>query len=330
MMNQMTVIRMPLVVVWRVTEACNLSCDFCAYAQNLPRARMSVDPAEVLRVGKLLSEEKGRKVLLSWLGGEPLAWKPIADLSRALHGFGLRLGCTTNGVPLQVRSLRTLVAEVFDEITFSIDGRGDWNDRVRAMPGLFEKLRDSILGVREAAHEARRERPLLIKVNTILMQQSIAAFEDLCEVLVSWGVEEVTFNQLGGNDRPEFYPAHRLLPAQVEHFIETFPAMTKRLQARGLRIHGGPRYLERFRATSRGERIAIDDCGPGQWFLFIDERCRVAPCSATPAEYGLPLSEIRTSEDLAALPARFAALRAAHRAEACGDCHSTQVFGKFV
>ncbi|WP_218281224.1 hypothetical protein [Verrucomicrobium spinosum] len=43
------------------------------------------DPAEIRRFAAVLadwSQATGRPVLLSWLGGEPLLWKPLEALTR--------------------------------------------------------------------------------------------------------------------------------------------------------------------------------------------------------------------------------------------------------
>src|SRR5262249_15697407 len=150
----------------------------------------------------------------------------------------------------------------------------------------------------------RKHGPIL-KANVLLMRDTIAGFEQLCHRLAGWGIEEVTFNQLGGNDRPEFYPAHRLLPQQADGLAAELPDLRNRLARVGLRLRGTGGYGRRIQATAYGEHLAIVDCRPGENFLFINESGEVAPCSFTVSGYGVPVQEIISVSALRQLPSRF-------------------------
>jgi MoaA/NifB/PqqE/SkfB family radical SAM enzyme len=316
-----------LVVVWRVYEPCNLACRFCGYSRELVRPRFIANVDEVIAFGEVLTSHaqlNGRSVLVSWLGGEPLLWPALPKVSRLVRRLGLRLGITTNGLPLASPAVRDCLVSNYEQVTVSVDGLAPFHDAVRGSPGLFDSIRENVRRLR-----AKLASSTVLRVNTILMRENVSAFGAFCEEMADWGFDELTFNQLGGGDRPEFFPANRLLPGQVERFIAELPGLRQRMTDRGLHIRGSSRYLNRLRATSLDERIPIDDCGPGERFLFIDEQSRVSPCSFTCGEYGVPLNELDTPEKLAALPGRFAAMRDERRAKACDDCHSTQVFEKF-
>jgi len=324
-------LRNTLVIVWRVTEYCDLGCHFCAYSRHLRRPRRMADPDQVLAFGERLGAYAAlysRDVLVSWLGGEPLRWPPVFDLSRTFkRQFNLRVSATTNGTALTSPAVRQHIIEDFDQLTLSLDGLGAVHDQLRDAPGLYDQLRVNVASLREL--RARLGRGPRLRVNTILMRDNIHAFEDLCRTLAEWGVEELTFNALGGRDRPEFYPAHSLLPEQIEPFRQALPGIRERLARLGLAIYGGEGYLQRIDSAARGVRIPVHDCQPGRQFLFIDERGFISPCSFTTRGYGVHLSEIRTSRDLHHLPARFTEHKQKEVLAACLDCPSTQVFGKF-
>lgn len=321
-----------MIVVWRITTHCNLGCGFCAYAQDLPSPRVNVDADVVLRFARLLSEHqqrRGERVMISWLGGEPLLWKPIHRVSAYVsEKLDLQVSTTTNGTALKSDAMLQSIADHFAEITLSIDGPQPFHDAIRQCPRGFENLRFAVARLRELTRH--RQRRLLVRVNTVLMADNVRLFASLCEELLKWDIDEITYNQLGGNDRPEFYRHHRLAAPDVEQLVQLLPDLRQTLQDHGVRLSGGPEYLRRFQASAIGQSLPVLDCHPGQRFLFVDEYGRIAPCSFTTAEYGQSIDDISTLADLDRLAARFSRLRMERRSHWCDDCPSTQVFTKFV
>ena len=171
---------------------------------------------------------------------------------------------------------------------------------------------------------------LTLKANTVLMHQNLAQFPLLCDELANWGIREITFNQLGGRDRPEFYPGHRLTMDDIDRLADMLPCIRHALAARDVRIVGGERYLERFRMSAAGIPNGVSECGPGENFLFVDEQGRIAPCGFTNGDYAVSIDEIVTGLDIATLPFRFRALRDRQRSIHCDDCLSTQFCDKFA
>jgi radical SAM protein with 4Fe4S-binding SPASM domain len=319
-----------MIVVWRVVDSCNLSCAFCAFDKRLEFPRSSADPKDILVFAQALAMHQARtgdRVLLSWLGGEPLLWRPLEKLTRAVGALGLDVSATTNGTVLGSGRLRRHICENYRELTVSIDGFSGFHDPMRGWDGGFEKLR---AWVPLLASQARALGvSLKLRVNVVLMHQNVAEFPRMCAELATWGVNEITFNQLGGRDRPEFYPAHRLTLADVDRLEAELPNIRERLSDHGVVLVGGPGYLSRIRASALDQTNPIEDCGPGQSFLFIDEKGLMAPCSFTTADYGVDVRTIRTDADIAKLPARFRDMRRINRSAQCDDCLSTQVCDKF-
>lgn len=320
-----------MIVVWRVTERCNLSCPFCAYDRRVERSRREADPAAILRFARVLAEHAtrtGTRVLVSWLGGEPLLWPPLTGIAAELRALGLELGVTTNGTTLGSPGVQEHLLACYAELTVSVDGPPEVHDALRGWPRGHAALARSLREL--AARKRAAGRGPLLRANVVLMRATIAGFGALCEELAAFGVEQITFNQLGGFDRPEFWPAHRLLPDQVEEFARGLDDLRARLARLGVALLGSPGYLERMRRSAQDRTLPIEDCGPGRAFLFVDERGRIAPCSFTVDTCGVDLATIVDHAALLALPARFAALRAERRPGPCLDCHSTQVAGKFA
>lgn len=313
----------PLVVVWRITTACDLACPFCGYSRDLRWPRQHISADDVLAFSAVLAD-LDREVHVSWLGGEPLLWPPLAEVSHALRSHGLRLGVTTNGTRL--RAMMPLLAGCYERVTLSLDGLAAHHDALRGSAGLFDTLRE---GIAELKRRKAGDRGPTVCVNTVLMRSNLRRFDELLHMLARWGVDEATFNALGGFDRPgEFYDREKLLPEDIAWLCAELPHL--RACVAPLRIRGSAQYLQRLEASARNHPLPVLDCAPGQDFLFVDERGLVSPCSFTAHEYGVHVSYLRTVDDLRQLAGHFTDRQRFHRATACDDCRSTQHFGKFV
>jgi MoaA/NifB/PqqE/SkfB family radical SAM enzyme len=112
----------PLTVIWRITEHCDLACPFCAYSRELRRPRAQADLSSALTLGEKLCDyacATGRAVHVSFLGGEPLLWPYLAQVSRQFHERGLSLSLRH----AELRGRRGLRAQI-EEATSA--GRERW------------------------------------------------------------------------------------------------------------------------------------------------------------------------------------------------------------
>ena len=115
-----------MILLWRITTSCNFACGFCAYDRRRAFARLAASEEEAERVALLaadLAQRRGERLLLSWLGGEPLLWPPLLDLSARLARHpALDLSLTSNGSRLQSAQVRAAMLADFAELTLSVDG----------------------------------------------------------------------------------------------------------------------------------------------------------------------------------------------------------------
>lgn len=320
-----------MIVVWRVTQRCNLSCSFCVYDRRLSWPRRDADAAVIRRFGAVLAEYQratGDRVLVSWMGGEPFLFPPLSELSVWFtKELRLRVSATTNGSTLGSAGLRAHILAHYSEVTVSVDGIGLVHDGLRGWRGGYAALRESVAQLAE--QKRTHQHGPRLRANVVLMRQTLAHFEQLCVELAGWGIEEITFNQLGGRDRPEFFPAHRLLPRDAAWLRNEIPLLRTRLAGMGVQLKSGDSYLRRIQASSRNESVPVADCSPGEQFLFISEDAIASPCSFTTNGYGVSLDELDCAAALRELPKRFARSRREKRLLPCEDCQSTQVFEKF-
>jgi len=319
------------VIVYRVTDFCNLNCVFCAHARELVRPRCEVAPADVLQLGRVLGnyrEKTGNRPLVNWLGGEPLFWKPLTKIVDQYKKLGVDVSATTNGTPLQSRELLTHVAQNYTQLTISIDGFAAFHDKKRGKDGLYDQVSKAVPALAKERDGAGSK--LHLRMNTVLMRDNFSQFPELCKTFASWGVNEITYNQLGGRDRPENFQSLRLLPQQVETLERILPDLKADMDQKGVFINTNPDYIARFKAYASDEVIDVKDCKPGTGFFFIDEFSNIAPCNFTVDSYKVPVREIETVEQFEALPERFTQMQQTAQHPACKNCMSTRVSGKFV
>lgn len=315
------------VVVIEATTRCNLACAFCAHDQRLPHPRtaLAVEPMrQFLQLLGAHASQSSERVLVSWLGGEPLLAKAVVALTEeAKDTLPLRFSATTNGTRLSEAAVRDHIRRCYDELTVSVDGLAAFHDAMRGRAGVFKALKE---GVQRLAAEAPA---LKLRANVVLMRHNFAEFPALCEELVSWGVQEVTFNQLGGRDRPEFYPKNRLTLEQAQQLPAMVAAAAASLSGAGIHLSYSTAYFHRILASASNEALPIRDCRPGQHYLFVNAQGRVAPCAFTTEEYGVELASLKVTSDIANISSMFAVRQREQQAPACRDCPCTNVHGKF-
>lgn len=320
-----------MVVVWRTTTRCNLACPFCGFDRRLGIPRADVAPSGMRAFLRALAEYQFTQrdpVLVSWLGGEPFLWPHLHEMTAYAVSQGLRVSLTTNGTALADADSRRFVADHLAELTVSMDSPGDLHDELRGRAGLRRELARAIPALAEAAN-ARPPGPKL-RINAVLLRQTIDDFPTLAREAAGWGVHEITFNLLGGRDRPEYFDAHVPTLAQWDAFVGKLPALRAELKPAGLTIAGGHAYLWRLRSSLNRIACPVEDCAPGKGFLFVDETGTVAPCSFTGAALGLPIGDLRTAADVTTLADQFAVRRTQNRPRTCADCPSTNAFSKFA
>lgn len=315
------------VIVIEVSTICNLSCPFCAHDNRLRIPRQTL-PAETLAtftevVGQYAAA-KSESVLISWLGGEPFLHRGLVPLTETLHQtYPLHFSATTNGTQLANPTIREHIRRYYSELTISVDGFSSFHDPMRGKMGLFEEVKTGI-------HHLKDEAPdLKLRVNTVLMKENFDTFPALCDEFARWGVQEITFNQLGGRDRPEFYPDHRLTVEQVQRLPEIAHQIQETIRDTGAHLVFSPSYFKRITASAHGEKLPILDCAPGRFYLFVSAQGKISPCAFTLDDYGKDLASIHSLTDFEHLPATFYREKMSQQAHACHDCPNTNVHGKF-
>lgn len=122
--------RIPI-VVWNITNRCNLKCLHC-YAKTGFKAR-ELSTEDCKRIILELAEFKVPLILFS--GGEPLMREDIFELAEFAKKKGLKVVLSTNGTLIDEDIAEDL--KIFDYVGISLDGIKT-HDKFRGMEGAFE------------------------------------------------------------------------------------------------------------------------------------------------------------------------------------------------
>ena len=321
-----------LVIVWRILDQCNLGCPFCEYRKDLKFHRTVTDIEKVMEFGQMLiehSQSTGQKVLVSWLGGEPLLWKHIYSVSEIFVRGGLHISATTNGTRMIDDDVIEQIARIFSEITISIDGNGSGHDALRRENGLFHSVAGSITKLQMARKSYLDYLLNTIRVNTILNSHAISEFEEFCCFLAEIGVNEISFNQLIADKESNLYQLYGLTSENIPDIREIQRLQPILLDKYGVKLLGAPIYFDRITDYIHGIPVQVTDCNPGSRFLFIDQFGNIGPCSFLTAHSGINISDIDSHGKISKLPMSFRSLISKQQPLACQNCMDTNVFGKF-
>ncbi|RLM36830.1 radical SAM protein [Haloarcula sp. Atlit-120R] len=176
----------PLVLIWEVTQACELACKHCRADAQPRRHPDELSTAE----GKALLDQarefgEGQLVVLS--GGDPLTREDLPELVAYGTEQGLRMTMTPSGTTSLTRDR---LAELDDaglrRLALSIDGGdSDAHDAFRGESGSFEATME--------AAEAARDLDIPLQINTTVCAETVEqlpAIRDLVADLdaVLWSV----------------------------------------------------------------------------------------------------------------------------------------------
>lgn len=152
------------VVVWNVTQRCNLHCAHCYSSSKNRHYPGELDTAEGHELLRDLGEFGVPTVLFS--GGEPLMRDDLFELAGAASDRGLRTVLSTNGTHIDREVAERIAAAGFSYVGISLDGPQPAHDKIRGSRGAFagavsgiERCQEAGLrtGIRYTVHGLNRQ-----------------------------------------------------------------------------------------------------------------------------------------------------------------------------
>lgn len=258
----------PVFVWWDITKRCNLCCQQC-YSSS---GTASEDELSLKEVFEVLRQLRDVGVFyVCFLGGEPMLREGIFDILEECKRLGLTVMFTTNGwyvdenVALRLKETGIGIARV------SIDGaNAETHDRIRGRKGSFNRALEAV------GHLKRANIPQ-VGVSPTLMKDNWDQIEDLIDLVVEHGADEVQVVQLCSTGRGAGVSAPELeqLYAARDQVLRALKEHQKIL----ISATEGLLHKQCELCISTREAIpSIVGCGGGRTCAAIDEVGNISPC----------------------------------------------------
>jgi MoaA/NifB/PqqE/SkfB family radical SAM enzyme len=128
----------PLFASYNVTGRCNMRCVFCNWWKNDVPELSTKKALEVIDVVCNLGVP-----FFDLSGGEPLLRKDLGTLAKRVADHGCLVSMNTNGTLLNESRIKEL-ANTLDIVVISLDGPREFHDKIRGIPGTFDKAMKAI------------------------------------------------------------------------------------------------------------------------------------------------------------------------------------------
>ena len=201
---------------------CNCRCMMC-------------DIWKIKQVRELTSEDLKphlsavRELGIQWVvlsGGEPLLHSHLSDLSSLFRNEGIRITLLTAGLLLERCS--EAIAQNFDDVIASLDGPMDIHDRIRGVPGAFQKLTRGIVALR------MRRPGIPVHARCTIQKENFSHLRDTVRAARLMALNSISFLAAdlssAAFNHTESWPEERrsrvaLNPHEVEHLVDEVEAL---------------------------------------------------------------------------------------------------------
>src|SRR5271157_434535 len=165
----------PYIVIWEVTQACDLACVHCRACAQPKR-----NPLELsLNEGKRLIDEIAQMQVPIFVltGGDPIKRPDLFELILHANRVGVRVSLTPSATPLLTREvIHRLKESGLARLAVSLDGsHRKVHDAFRGMSGTFDRTMEAI--------EWANEIGLPVQINTTFSRNNVEDFDNFAALM---------------------------------------------------------------------------------------------------------------------------------------------------
>jgi radical SAM protein len=278
----------PLLVIWEVTQACDLACVHCRASAQSVRNPYELTTEDGFR---LLDEVKSfGNPLMVFTGGDPLKRPDLFDMMRYSVSLGLRTNVSPSATPL-------LTSDVIDEfkriglarMAISVDGAtAESHDAFRGIPGTFDRAMVALKRAQEIGLETQFQ--------TTVTKRNINELERIAEICGEVGSKMwslfflIVTGRAAADDDLNAADYERVFDI-IYRISKTAPFDVKTTEAMHYRRFVAQKKREEGRnghAEEENRRAAFRTAGvsDGKGFVFISHQGEVYPSGFLPISGG--------------------------------------------
>lgn len=213
------------VVVWNMTQRCNLKCVHC-YAHAVEPSRHK-DPISTDQAKAIIDDLAafGAPVML-FSGGEPLVREDLVELAKYATSRGMRAVISTNGTLITKAKARELKGVGLSYVGISLDGAEEVHDRFRAVPGSYKM---ALKGVENCQAEG-----LKVGLRFTINKRNAAEIPHLFDLIEAMEVPRICFYHLVYSGRGSELIKEDLDHAETRAVVDLIMDRTRALHDKGL------------------------------------------------------------------------------------------------
>jgi radical SAM protein len=317
----------PMLVIWEVTQACDLACVHCRASAQSERHPTELSTEQGYR---LLDEIRSfGEPLMVFTGGDPLKRPDLFDLIRYSVKIGLRTNVTPSATPLLTNEAIDQFKEAgVTRMAISVDGHNAAShDDFRGVPGTFDRAMSALRHARDIGLDTQFQ--------TTVTRRNMEHLPEIADIVKQMGSKMwslffliVTGRALANDDlRADEYEAvfsfMYELSKTVPFGVKTTEAMHyRRYVAQRIKADHGIAENE----SARGVAFRTAGVSDGKGFVFVSHQGEIFPSGFLPVTGGNVLRDSLT--DVYRNSELFITLRdTAQREGKCGICEYQKICG---
>jgi len=317
----------PMLVIWEVTQACDLACVHCRASAQSERHAKELTTEQGYR---LLDEIRSfGEPLMVFTGGDPLKRPDLYNLARYAVKIGLRTNVTPSATPLLTgEAIEKFKEAGVSRMAISLDGPdAQSHDDFRGVPGTFER---AMFALRHA-----RDIGLDTQLQTTVTQRNMHRLSEFADIASEvrtkmWSLfflivtgRAAENDDLRADEYEKVFEFMYELSKTAPYGIKTTEAMHyRRYVAQRIKAEHGVTANE----NAKGVAWRTAGVSDGKGFVFVSHRGEIFPSGFLPVTGGNVLDDSLT--DVYRNSELFKTLRdTTQRGGKCGLCEYQKICG---